>query len=107
MSRASSSEVSAIATYWMREARGVLFAADVGASVSIGSAVVGALVAIFGVMGYQSRRARLSAIRSVFNDVVSALASAERERQLAGAVLLRRFFERSSELAVRNLLGRR
>jgi len=85
----------------------VFFAADVGATVSIGSAIVGALVALFGVMGYQSRRARLSAIRDAFNDVVSALASDETERRLAGAVLLRRFFDRSSELGVRDLLGRR
>jgi len=38
---------------------------------------------------------------------VSALASDDAERRLAGAVLLRRFFDRSSELGVRDLLGRR
>jgi hypothetical protein len=38
---------------------------------------------------------------------VSALASDDTERRLAGAVLLRRFFDRSSELGVRDLLGRR
>lgn len=85
----------------------MLVAADVGASVSIGSAVVGALVAIFGILGYQNRRAKLSTIRSVFNDVVGGLASDDNERQLAGAVLLRRFFDRSSELGIRDLLGRR
>src|SRR5687767_14193991 len=58
-------------------------------------------------MGYQSRRARLSTIRSAFNDVMEALASDDRERQLAGAVLLRRFFDPSSELAVRDPTGRR
>jgi uncharacterized protein YjbI with pentapeptide repeats len=85
----------------------VFIAADVGAAVSIGSAVVGALVAILGVMGYQNRRAKLSAIRTAFNDVVGALAADDVRQQLAAAVLLRRFFDPSSELGARDLLGRR
>jgi uncharacterized protein YjbI with pentapeptide repeats len=86
---------------------GLLITGDVGGSVSIASAIVAALVAIFGVLGYQSRRARLSAVRAAFNDVVTALASDDSRQQLAAAVLLRRFFDRSSELGVRDLLGRR
>jgi hypothetical protein len=85
----------------------VLIAADVGSAVSIGSAVVAALVAVLGVMGYQNRRARLSAIRTAFNDVVAALASDDARQQLAAAVLLRRFFDPKSELGARDLLGRR
>jgi hypothetical protein len=85
----------------------VLIAADLGSAVSIGSAAVGALVAILGVMGYQNRRARLSAIRTAFNDVVGALASEDARQQLAAAVLLRRFFDPKSELGARDLLGRR
>jgi hypothetical protein len=85
----------------------VLIAADAGSAVSIGSAAVAALVAILGVMGYQSRRARLSAIRSAFNDVVGALASDDTRQQLAAAVLLRRFFDPTSELGARDVLGRR
>jgi len=85
----------------------MVVAADVGASVSITSGVVAALVAILGVMGYQNRRARLSAVRNAFNDVVAGLASDDTRRQLAAAVLLRRFFDPSSELGVRDLLGRR
>jgi hypothetical protein len=89
------------------EACRVLFAVDVVTSVSIGSAVVAGIVALFGVLGYQNRRARLSTVRSAFDDVVGALASDDKERQLAAAVLLRRFFDQSSEFAVRDLLGRR
>jgi len=85
----------------------VLFAVDIAASVSIGSAVVAGVVALFGLLSYQNRRARLSAVRTAFDDVVGALASGDRERQLAGAVLLRRFFDGSSEFGVRDLLGRR
>ena len=82
-------------------------AMDVGSAVSLISVVVAALVAILGVVGYQNRRAKLSAVRSAFNDVIGALAAADKERQLAGAVLLRRFFDRGSELGMRDLLGRR
>jgi hypothetical protein len=78
-----------------------------GASVSITSAVVAAIVALLGVLGYQNRRARLSAVRGAFNDVVTGLASDDSRQQLAAAVLLRRFFDSSSELGVRDFLGRR
>jgi hypothetical protein len=85
----------------------VLIPADVGSVVSLGSAVAGAFVAFLGVMGYQNRRARLSAIRTAFNDVVGALSADDARRQLAAAVLLRRFFDPASELGARDLLGRR
>lgn len=85
----------------------MLVAADVGTSVSITSAVVAAVVALLGVLGYQNRRARLSAVRGAFNDVVTGLASDDTRQQLAAAVLLRRFFDSSSELGVRDFLGRR
>lgn len=80
---------------------------DVGASASIATAVIGTVVTVLGVVGYQGRRARLSSIRDAFNVVVAALASTDAEQQLAGAVLLRRFFDVRSEFGVRNLLGRR
>jgi len=85
----------------------VVIAADAGSAVSIGSAVVAAFVAILGVLGYQNRRARLSGIRTAFDDVVGALASDQARQQLAAAVLLRRFFDPTSELGARDVLGRR
>jgi uncharacterized protein YjbI with pentapeptide repeats len=81
--------------------------ANVGGTVSIASAVVAGAVALFGVLGYQSRRARLSAVSAAFNGVVTALASDDPRQQLAAAVLLRRFFDPASELGVRDWLGRR
>ena len=80
---------------------------DVGGTVSTVSIVLGALVAVLGVVGYQNRRAKLSTVRSAFNDAVTALAAEDSERRLAGAILLRRFFDRTSELGIRDALGRR
>jgi uncharacterized protein YjbI with pentapeptide repeats len=85
----------------------VVPAADVGTSVTVSSAVVGAVVAILGVVGFQNRRVKLSAIRAAFNDAVTSLSSDNRDQQLAGAVLLRRFFDPSSEFGIRDILGRR
>ena len=80
--------------------------AAIGSVVSIAAAVIGALVAILGALGYQNRRARMSSIRTVFSEVVTSLASNETRQQLAAAVLLRRFFDSTSELGVRDLRGR-
>lgn len=80
---------------------------SVTSAISVVSGLVAALVAILGVIGYQNRRTKLSSIRSAFNEVVGALASDDARRQLAAAILLRRFFDPTSELGVRDLLGRR
>jgi hypothetical protein len=79
----------------------------VGGAVSTASLVVGALVGLLGVVGYQNRRAKLSAIRSAFNDVIGLLAAKDANRRLAGAILLRRFLDPSSELGIRDGLFRR
>ena len=84
-----------------------MFAVDLTGAVSLAAVVVAALVSVLGVVGFQNRRARTTAIRSAFEEVVASLASTERERQLAGAVLLRRFFDRTSELGMRDWRGRR
>jgi hypothetical protein len=84
----------------------VITHAAIGSMVSIATAVIGALVAILGALGYQNRRARMSAIRTVFSEVVTSLASNEARQQLAAAVLLRRFFDATSELGVRDWRGR-
>jgi len=85
----------------------VVLAFDLTGAVSLAAVVVAALVSVLGVVGFQNRRARTTAIRSAFGDVVTALASTEAERQLAGAVLLRRFFDSTSELGMRDWRGRR
>lgn len=86
---------------------GCVVALDLAGALSTTSVVVGAVVAVLGVVGYQNRRARLSAIRSAFNDVIGLLAARDAERQLAGAILLRRFLDPSSELGIRDGLLRR
>lgn len=85
----------------------MVLVATVTSLISAAAAAIAALIAILGALGYQNRRARLSAIRAAFNDVVASLASADDRQQLAAAVLLRRFFDKDSELAVRGILGRR
>lgn len=82
-------------------------ATSVGTSVTIAAAIVGAIVSVLGALGYQNRRAKLSAIRTAFNDAITALASDNRDQQLAGAVLLRRFYYPKSEFAIRDFRGRR
>jgi hypothetical protein len=85
----------------------MLSAVNASSAISVGSALIAALVAILGVVGFQNRRTKLSAIRTAFNDVVGSLASDEPRRQLAAAILLRRFFDPTSELGVRDYIGRR
>jgi hypothetical protein len=85
----------------------VILVATTDSLISTAAAVIGVVIAILGALGYQNRRAKLSAIRAAFNDVVGSLASADNRQQLAAAVLLRRFFDEDSELAVRGIRGRR
>jgi hypothetical protein len=82
-------------------------ALELGSAVSTASVVIGGVVALLSVLGYQNRRAKLSSIGSAFNDVVALLAADDAERQLAGAILLRRFLDPSNELGLRAGLFRR
>jgi len=63
--------------------------------------VVGALLtAVGGILGYfrfQSRRDRKSAVGAAFDRIVDALASQAPVRQLAAAIMLRRFFDPRAE----------
>jgi hypothetical protein len=87
---------------------GSVVALDLGGAISTASVVVGGVVAVLGVVGYQNRRAKLSIIRSAFNDVIGLLAADHSEHRLAGAILLRRFMDPSSEHGIRDgLLHRR
>lgn len=81
--------------------KGNVMALDLGNLVSTVPVVVGGLVGVLTVLGYQNRRARLTSIGSTFSEVVELIASNDPERQLAGAILLRRFFDPSSELGIR------
>lgn len=80
---------------------------DLGVAMPIASVIVTGVAALLGVLGYQNRRAKQSEIRSAFADAIALLADEKVERRLAGAILLRRFFDPSSELGVRDIMFRR
>ena len=64
-------------------------------------AIVGSLVTIAvsvgGLINYQSRRDRATAVGTAFRDVIDGLASTDPTRRMAAAILMRRFFDRRSE----------
>lgn len=75
--------------------------ADITTFTSVLTAVGGLLVTAFGYVGYQNRRDQLASIRKAFDEVVDALATGNEERRLASAILLRRFFDGTSEFGLR------
>jgi|tagenome__1003787_1003787.scaffolds.fasta_scaffold20881164_2 uncharacterized protein YjbI with pentapeptide repeats len=87
-----------------RERKRAMPSSGVATFTSVVTAVGGLIVAVFGYIGYQNRRARLTSIRQTFNEVIGSLAADDEERRLAGAILLRRFFDETSELGLRTLL---
>lgn len=62
----------------------------------IGSLVT-IIVSVLGVLGFQRRRDRSAAVGANFKNVVDSLASDNATLQMAAAILLRRFFDASSE----------
>jgi hypothetical protein len=80
---------------------------DLGGAIPIVSIVISGTVALLGVVGYQSRRAKLAAIRLAFRDAVEMLAAPDMERRLAAAILLRRFLDPRSEHGMRDYRSRR
>lgn len=77
---------------------------DITTITTVFTAVGGLVVTAFGYVGYQKRRDRLAAIRKAFDEVIGSIASDNEERRLAGAILLRRFFEETSELGIQTVL---
>jgi len=61
----------------------------------------GLVVSLFAYVGYQKSRDRQRAIRKAFDDVIEFLALNNEEHRLAGAILLRRFFDKKSEFGLR------
>lgn len=56
-----------------------------------------ALLGLLKYFNYRSRRDRLAVVGQAFGETVDALASKDEVRQLAAAILLRRFFDRRTE----------
>lgn len=54
-------------------------------------------VSVLGVLNFQRKRDTSAAVGAAFKDVVEALASDNTTQQMAGAILLRRFFDNNSE----------
>ena len=65
------------------------------------AAIVTRIVAIFKYFDYKSKRDRISSVGASFANTVDALSSDNDVKRMAAAVLLRRFFDRSSEQSVR------
>jgi Pentapeptide repeats (8 copies) len=64
----------------------------------------GLIVALVGVLQYfQTHREKVAAARKSFDSVVSSLASENEVDRLAGAILLRRFFDPNSEVATTSI----
>ena len=62
------------------------------------AAVAGAVIAVMQYFKFSTRRDKVAATRKSFDDVVSSLASTNEIDRLAGAILLRRFFDPTSEV---------
>jgi hypothetical protein len=65
--------------------------------VAVGGGLLAAILGLFKYFNYRSRRDRLAVIGASFALTVEALASDNGTSRMAGAVLLRRFFDRHTE----------
>ena len=72
-------------------------AATAQAWIAVIGAFLAALLGLFKYFDYRSKRDRLAAVGSSFAATVEALASDNETKRMAGAVLLRRFFQRGTE----------
>lgn len=70
-----------------------------GVLTSIGAVIAG-LLGIFRYFSYKSKRDKKLQVRDAFDSVVKSLSSELEVERLAGAILLRRFFDRESEVGV-------
>jgi uncharacterized protein YjbI with pentapeptide repeats len=75
---------------------------DLGALGTGLAAVVGALIAIFRYLNLTTHRDKLVAARKSFDTVTTSLASENEVDRLAGAILLRRFFDPKSEVSTKD-----
>ena len=69
--------------------------------VAVAGALVAAILGIFKYFNYRSKRDRLAEVGASFGLTVDALASDNETSRMAGAVLLRRFFDRHTEQGAR------
>ena len=74
---------------------------NIGTVVTGLGAIVGAVATALQYFKFTTRRDKLAAARKAFDDVVASLASTNEIDRLAGAILLRRFFDPTSEVATK------
>ena len=65
-------------------------------------ALLTAIVGLFKYFEFRSRRDRLNAVGQAFDSVIDALGAQEEAKRLAGAILLRRFFDPRTEQGERS-----
>ncbi len=70
-----------------------------GVFTSIGAVIAG-LLGIFRYFQYKTRRDKVLQVRDAFDAVVKSLSSDDEVERLAGAILLRRFFDRKTEVGI-------
>jgi hypothetical protein len=66
--------------------------------IAVGGAFLTAVVGLLKYFNYRSRRDRIALVGKEFSQVVEALSSDDELKKAAGAILLRRFFDRRSEM---------
>jgi hypothetical protein len=65
------------------------------------AAVIGAVIAGLQYLRLMTRREKVAAVRRSFEGVVTSLASQNEVDKLAGAILLRRFFDPTTEVTTK------
>lgn len=70
-----------------------------GILTSIGAVIAG-LLGVFRYFSYKTRRDKILQVRDAFDTVVKSLSSDVEVERLAGAILLRRFFDRKTEVGI-------
>lgn len=73
---------------------------DIAATLTAITAVVAGILGILKYFQYRTRRDKIMLVRQAFDTVVQSLASNVEVERMAGAILLRRFFDRETEVGI-------
>jgi uncharacterized protein YjbI with pentapeptide repeats len=76
-------------------------ASEVQGWIAVVGGLLTAVIALLGLLNYRTRRDYLATVGAAFSSTVEALADEKLTKQIAAAVLLRRFFDPHSELGRR------
>lgn len=73
---------------------------DIAATLTAITAVIAGILGILKYFQYRTRRDKIMLVRQAFDTVVQSLASNVDVERMAGAILLRRFFDRETEVGI-------